>query len=272
MRRSEKNAWGMSDAGAWPLAREAGRGRGRVVSTRKGKGTSQKKWGAYRVGALFRFARIRRAGRGRTSREPRRRVADMLARSLGRRRAQNAARADSARRTRVARTRIWLGIPFARKRVENLRRASLLLLGPWKVGKSRVVELERRSRRLRTGGGAPRATRGLGGTSYRFYRITLEQFNDVCAQEDGVVPGRRGEGDAYREMTRAEARAFADAWNALVPAGARGERRETRGRVPFQKKKTLLKPRLKRFRRLAREGRLAGFPSGGAGASSVSAA
>ena len=51
------------------------------------------------------------------------------------------------------------------------------------------------------------------GVSYRLYRVTLEQFNDVLAQENGMVPGD----GKCREMTAKEARSLADAWTALVP-------------------------------------------------------
>ena len=51
------------------------------------------------------------------------------------------------------------------------------------------------------------------GVSYRLYRVTLEQFNDVLAQENGMAPGD----EACREMTAEEARSLADAWTALVP-------------------------------------------------------
>jgi hypothetical protein len=60
---------------------------------------------------------------------------------------------------------------------------------------------------------APEAHRSALGVSYRLYRVTLEQFNDVLAQENGMVPGD----EACREMTAEEARALADAWTALVP-------------------------------------------------------
>ena len=43
--------------------------------------------------------------------------------------------------------------------------------------------------------------------------MTLEQFNDVLAQENGMVPGD----GKCREMTAKEARSLADAWTALVP-------------------------------------------------------
>ena len=55
------------------------------------------------------------------------------------------------------------------------------------------------------------------GVSYRLYRVTLEQFNDVLAQENGMPPGDA----ACREMTAEEARRLADAWTALVPETAR---------------------------------------------------
>ena len=60
---------------------------------------------------------------------------------------------------------------------------------------------------------APETRRSALGVSYRLYRVTLEQFNDVLAQENGMVPGD----EACREMTAEEARALADAWTALVP-------------------------------------------------------
>ena len=47
--------------------------------------------------------------------------------------------------------------------------------------------------------------------------MTLEQFNDVLAQENGMPPGDA----ACREMTAEEARRLADAWTALVPETAR---------------------------------------------------
>jgi hypothetical protein len=46
------------------------------------------------------------------------------------------------------------------------------------------------------------------GTIFRLYRVTLEQFNDVLAQENGMAPGD----DACAEVTQEEARAFAQAW------------------------------------------------------------
>ena len=61
-----------------------------------------------------------------------------------------------------------------------------------------------------------RGTSALGVT-YRLYRVTLEQFNDVLAQENGMPPGDA----ACREMTAEEARRLADAWTALVPETAR---------------------------------------------------
>lgn len=60
---------------------------------------------------------------------------------------------------------------------------------------------------------APETHRSALGVSYRLYRVTLEQFNDVLAQENGMVPGD----EACREMTAEEARRLADAWTALVP-------------------------------------------------------
>ena len=62
----------------------------------------------------------------------------------------------------------------------------------------------------------PPGTSALGVT-YRLYRVTLEQFNDVLAQENGMPPGDA----ACREMTAEEARRLADAWTALVPETAR---------------------------------------------------
>ena len=54
--------------------------------------------------------------------------------------------------------------------------------------------------------------------------MTLEQFNDVLAQENGMPPGDA----ACREMTAEEARRLADAWTALVP----GRRAWTEPRTP----------------------------------------
>jgi histone deacetylase 6 len=51
-----------------------------------------------------------------------------------------------------------------------------------------------------------RGTSALGVT-YRLYRVTLEQFNDVLAQENGMPPGDA----ACREMTAEEARRLARA-------------------------------------------------------------
>jgi len=52
------------------------------------------------------------------------------------------------------------------------------------------------------------------GTSYRLYRITLEQFNDVLAQENGMVPG---DGNC-QALTSDEANSLARKWNEVVSA------------------------------------------------------
>ena len=46
------------------------------------------------------------------------------------------------------------------------------------------------------------------GTTFRLYRVTLEQFNDVLAQENGMLPGD----PACVAITAEEARKFARAW------------------------------------------------------------
>ena len=52
------------------------------------------------------------------------------------------------------------------------------------------------------------------GTAFRLYRVTLEQFNDVLAQENGMLPG-----DARcRELTPCEATALAEHWIDLAAA------------------------------------------------------
>ena len=51
------------------------------------------------------------------------------------------------------------------------------------------------------------------GTSYRLYRVTLEQFNDVLAQENGMVPG---EDDGCVELTPEEAKELSEKWNEIV--------------------------------------------------------
>lgn len=49
------------------------------------------------------------------------------------------------------------------------------------------------------------------GTSYRVYRVTLEQFNDVLAQENGMTPGDPG----CRELTVEDANRLARKWTEL---------------------------------------------------------
>ena len=58
---------------------------------------------------------------------------------------------------------------------------------------------------------AAAAARSLG-TTFRLYRVTLEQFNDVLAQENGMKPGD----PACCEITAEEAIAMARAWDGGV--------------------------------------------------------
>ena len=48
-------------------------------------------------------------------------------------------------------------------------------------------------------------------TAFRLYRVTLEQFNDVLAQENGMVPGDPG----CRELTVEDANRLARKWTEL---------------------------------------------------------
>ena len=48
-------------------------------------------------------------------------------------------------------------------------------------------------------------------TAFRLYRVTLEQFNDVLAQENGMVPGDPG----CRELTVDDANRLASQWTEL---------------------------------------------------------
>ena len=54
------------------------------------------------------------------------------------------------------------------------------------------------------------------GTTFRLYRVTLQQYNDVLAQENGMLPGD----PACRELTPEEAAHLARAWTNLLDADA----------------------------------------------------
>ena len=54
------------------------------------------------------------------------------------------------------------------------------------------------------------------GTTFRLYRVTLQQYNDVLAQENGMLPGD----PACRELTPDEAANLARAWTNLLDADA----------------------------------------------------
>ena len=55
------------------------------------------------------------------------------------------------------------------------------------------------------------------GTTFRLYRVTLQQYNDVLAQENGMLPGD----PACRELTPEEAAELARAWTNLLEDDAR---------------------------------------------------
>lgn len=55
------------------------------------------------------------------------------------------------------------------------------------------------------------------GTTFRLYRVTLQQYNDVLAQENGMLPGD----PACRELIPEEAAELARAWTNLLEDDAR---------------------------------------------------